>query len=46
MQEVTRTYKTYEFSELPEEVQDKVIENNWEWNVSDSYWYEFAVREL
>lgn len=46
MQEVTRTYKTYEFSELSEEVQEKVIQDNYDWNVSNSFWYEFAVEDL
>lgn len=46
MKTITKQYLVYTFSELHEDIQDKVIENLYDINVDSEYWYEYAVDEL
>ena len=46
MQEITRKYKVYQFSELSEDVKDKVIQNLYDINVDSEFWYECTIDEL
>jgi hypothetical protein len=37
----TKTIDLYEFDELPEDIKEKVLDNNRWINVDDSYWYDY-----
>ena len=37
----TKTYDVYKYDELPEKVQDKVIEKQWDINVDSDFWYDY-----
>ncbi len=37
--------KVYKFNELSKDIQQKVIENNYNINVDDSYWYESIIED-
>ncbi len=44
MREVTTTHQVYTFDELPESIQDKVVEKNYDINVTHDWW-EFLLDD-
>lgn len=46
MRTITITKDLYKFEELPADVQDKVIEKNWDWNVECYDWWEYTIEDF
>jgi hypothetical protein len=46
MRQVTIEKKLYNFNELSNEVQQKVIEKNYDINVNDDYWFEYIIEDF
>lgn len=41
----TKTINLYSFDECSEELKEKILENYWDINVNDSFWYESIIED-
>jgi len=45
MRKETKEYEVFTFDELEDDIKEKVINDHYDWNVSDSYWYEHIYED-